>query len=330
MSSNTSTTSPEASGSRAVGINWGLWVSVGVTSLVLIWFFCIETRYGPGHGRSALGWLRSTWTPVTDYEHGKIVPFVIIGLIVYRFRDIRALIQPGSLWGMAWIVLGCLFYLAAYRTLQPRVAVGGLPFILWGSVLYLWGWQVAKILAFPLFFIWIAIPLPSFQQATTHLQLLATYLAHHGSGLFGVETFTKGTMVLPVEGDWKPLSIAHGCSGIRSLMALLMISAAWAFVAKFSLWKKAILFLSAIPLAIIGNSLRIISIFLIAEYGDQKWASTTWHDWSGLLLFYPFSMFLLLMIHSLLEGGLPWKKGKRRQVRRVSVQRNTTTPEPSP
>jgi exosortase/archaeosortase family protein len=109
-----------------------------------------------------------------------------------------------------------------------------------------------------------------------------------------------------------------------------MISAAWAFVAKFSLWKKAILFLSAIPLAIIGNSLRIISIFLIAEYGDQKWASTTWHDWSGLLLFYPFSMFLLLMIHSLLEGGLPWKKGKRRQVRRVSVQRNTTTPEPSP
>jgi exosortase len=315
-----STPTPEASGMRGLGINWGLWISVGVTSLLLIWFFCIETRYGPGHGRSSLGWLYSTWTPVTDYEHGKLVPFVILGLIAYRFKDLLKSAEPGSLWGLASVALGCLFYLAAYRTLQPRVAVGGLPFIVWGSVLYLWGWQVARILAFPLFFIWIAIPLPTFQQATTHLQLLATSFAHHGSNLMGVETYTKGTMVLPVEGDWKPLSIAHGCSGIRSLMALLMISAAWAYIAKFALWKKTILFLSAIPLAILGNGLRIISIFVIAEYGDAKWAATTWHDWSGLLLFYPFSMFLLLVIHSVLEGGLPWKSKNRRKVRRVTVQ----------
>ncbi len=327
---------PDASGQRGAGMNWALWISVGITTLLLIWFFCFETRYGPGHVRSTLGWLRSTWTPVTDYEHGKLVPFVIIGLIAYRFKDLLKSVQPGSMWGLASIVLGCLFYLAAYRTYQPRVAAGGLPFILWGSVLYLWGWQVAKILAFPLFFIWIAIPLPSFQQATTHLQLLATSLAHHGSNLMGVETYTKGTMVLPVEGDWKPLSIAHGCSGIRSLMALLMISAAWAYIAKFALWKKTVLFLSAIPLAILGNALRIISIFVIAEYGDYTWASTTWHDWSGLLLFYPFSMFLLLVIHSLLEGGLPWKSGNRRKVRRVSVQSSSprdsdsTNPEPSP
>jgi exosortase/archaeosortase family protein len=106
-------------------------------------------------------------------------------------------------------------------------------------------------------------------------------------------------------------------------MALLMISAAWAYIAKFVFWKKTILFLSAIPLAIIGNALRIISIFIIAEYGDAQWASTTWHDWSGLLLFYPFSMFLLLVIHSLLEGGLPWKSGKRRVVRRTSVQQTS-------
>lgn len=331
MSPSTSSpaTTPDASGTARVGKNWGLWISAGITLLLLIWFFCFETRYGPGHGLSSLGWLRSAWHEGTDYEHGKLVPFVIIGLIAYRFKDFKKLVEPGSMWGLISVALGCLFYIAAYRTYQPRVAVGGLPFILWGSALYLWGWQVAKILSFPLFFIWIAIPLPSFQQATTHLQLLATSLAHHGSGLMGVETYTKGTMVLPVEGDWKPLSIAHGCSGIRSLMALLMISAAWAYIAKISLWKKALLFLSAIPLAILGNALRIISIFVIAEHGDYKWASTTWHDWSGLLLFYPFSMFLLLVIHSLLEGGLPWKSANRRKVRRVTVQSHST-PESSP
>ncbi|QTN32194.1 exosortase/archaeosortase family protein [Akkermansiaceae bacterium] len=298
---------------------YGLWVSAALTAVLVLWFFCFEQKYGPGHTRTTLGWLYSAWNPATDYEHGKLVPFVIFGLIAYRFKDMLKAVAPGSAWGLVSVAVGCLLYVAAYRTLQPRIAVGGLPFILWGSALSLWGWQVARMLAFPLFFLWIAIPLPTFQQATTHLQLLATAMAHHGSGLLGVETYTQGTMVLPVKGDWKPLSIAHGCSGIRSLMALLMISAAWAYVAKIPLWKKVFLFLCAFPLAIIGNALRVISIFVIAEYGDAKWASTTWHDWSGLLLFYPFSLFLLLVIHSVLEGGLPWKAAKRKQTRRTTV-----------
>jgi exosortase/archaeosortase family protein len=138
--------------------------------------------------------------------------------------------------------------------------------------------------------------------------------------LFGVETYVRGTDMFSADGKWAPLSIAGGCSGIRSLMALLMISAAWAYVAKVSLWKKAVLFLAAVPLAIIGNSLRVTSIFVIAEYGNPEWARSTWHDWSGLLLFYPFSLMLLLVLHSLLEGGLPWNKGTRLVTRRRVVQ----------
>lgn len=294
------------------------WIAAIATVAVVVWYFCIETRFGPHHVKSTLGWLLSSWNPATDYEHGKLIPFVIIGLLFYRLKEMRASVQLGSTWGYFWILIGCLFYVAGYRTIQPRMAVAGLPFILWGSVYAFWGWRVAKLSAFPLFFLWISIPLPSFQQATTQLQLLATALAHHGSSLFGVETYTQGTTILPVHGNWKPLSIAHGCSGIRSLMALLMISAAWAYIANMAMWKRILLFLCAFPLAIIGNALRVISIFVIAEYGDAKWATTTWHDWSGLLLFYPFSLVLLLVIHSLLEGGLPWKS-QRRQLRRTVV-----------
>lgn len=299
----------------------GLMMSLIVvaSALILVWFFCFETRYGPGHDQTALGWLNSAWNPETDYEHGKLVPLVIFGLIACRLKEIRASAGRGSVWGLCWVVAGCFFYIAAYRTLQPRIAVGALPFILWGSAFFLWGWRTARLLLFPLFFLWIAIPLPTFQQATTHLQLLATAMAHHGSGLLGVETYTQGTTILPLKGDWKPLSIAHGCSGIRSLMALLMISAAWAYVARMAMWKRILLFLSAFPLAIAGNALRVISIFVIAQYGNAEWASTTWHDWSGLLLFYPFSLMLLLALHSLLEGGLPWKARQRRQLRRTVV-----------
>jgi len=188
-----------------------------------------------------------------------------------------------------------------------------------GGAWYLWGWRVAKILAFPLFFFWLAIPPPSFQQATNQLQIIATSMAHHGASLFGVETLVQGNEISSAHGKWDPLEIAKGCSGIRSLMALLMISGAWACAANLAFWKRVVLFLSAFPLAILGNTLRIISIFVIGEYGDAKWARNTWHDWSGLLLFYPFSLLLLLVLHSILEGGLPWRNKHSKQLRRVTV-----------
>ncbi|GAA5128654.1 exosortase/archaeosortase family protein [Luteolibacter yonseiensis] len=286
---------------------------------LLVWFFGIESRYNSDRSYSAIRWLMSAWNSDLDYEHGPLVPVVALGLVIYRYKDLKAAAGDGNVLGLLVVLIGVLSYIAGYRTLQPRITVGSLPFILWGSVLYLWGWRPAKLLLFPVFFLWLAVPLPSFQQATTHLQLIATSMAHHGSSLFGVETYVEGTKVLPIKGDWKPLDIAAGCSGIRSLMALLMISAAWAYVAKIAFWKKVLLFFAAFPLAILGNALRVISIFVIAEYGDAKWATTTWHDWSGLLLFYPFSLLLLLAIHSLLEGGLPWKKSDARRLRRVVV-----------
>jgi len=292
---------------------------VALSAATLFWFYAMVTQYGGQRTESAFSWLRSTWNDETDYEHGILIPFVIAGLIIYKWRDLRASVQRGSAWGLAAVCIGVIFYAIAYRTLQPRIAAGALPFLLWGSALYLWGWRVARILLFPLFFFWLAVPLPSFQQATTSLQLLATSLAHHGSGLFGVETYVEGTKVLPVKGDWQPLDIAKGCSGIRSLMALLMISAAWAYIAKLAMWKKAMLFLAAFPLAILGNAMRVISIFVIAEYGNAEWASGTWHDWSGLLLFYPISLMLLLGIHTILEGGLPWKRERKVAVRRSVV-----------
>ena len=246
-------------------------------------------------------------------------PLIIVGLIYHRYARLKDVVGNPNFLGLMVVLIGVLLYAAAYRTLQPRVAVGALPILLWGSALYLWGWAVARMLFLPLFFFWLAIPLPSFQQATTHLQLMATSFAHHGASLFGVETLVQGNMISSADGAWEPLEIAKGCSGIRSLMALLMMSGAWACAADMALWKRAVLFLSAVPLAILGNSLRVISIFVIAEYGNAEWARSTWHDWSGLLLFYPISLMLLLGIHSLLEGGLPWKKSGARRVRRVMV-----------
>jgi exosortase len=292
-----------------------------ITLALIVWFYGFEARYGSEYHQSAFKWIWRAWNGDTDYEHGPLFPLVIAGLIWHRFDQLKAAVGKPCGWGLLVVLLGAAFYAIGYRTLQPRVTMGAFPVILWGGAAYLWGWAVARKLLFPLFFFLLAIPLPNFQQATTHLQLIATSMAHHGSALFGVQTVVQGTAISSVHGGWDPLEIAKGCSGIRSLMALLMIAAAWAYVAKMALWKRALLFLSAFPLAILGNALRVVSIFVIGEYYDPVWARKTWHDWSGLLLFYPITLLALLTIHSLLEGGLPWKKGRRRELLRTVSQR---------
>lgn len=294
--------------------------------IVLLWFYGFQGRYGEDRSHSAFSWLLGAWNEENDFEHGPMFPLIIAGLIAHRFRSVKAEVGRECKWGLAVVVLGALLYAVAYRTIQPRVAMGALPILLWGSALYLWGWAAARWLMLPLFFFWLAIPVPAFQQATNQMQLMATSMAHHGSGLFGVETLVNGNEISSAQGKWEPLEIAKGCSGIRSLMALLMISGAWACMANMSWWKRGILFVSAVPLAIFGNALRVVSIFVIAEYGDADWAVNTWHDWSGLLLFYPISLFLLLCLHSLLEGGLPWKRAKRRTLRRVVVRKDEPKP----
>ncbi len=317
---------PHIDGGGHVGRPW-VWPLVA-SVLVMLWFYGFELRYGAMREKSAFTWVWWAWNPDTGYEHGPMFPLVVAGLLFHRFQSFKAAVGKPNGYGLLVVLLGVLFYVAGYRTLQARVTLGALPFLLWGSAWYLWGWPLARKLIFPLFFFLLAIPLPSFQQATTQLQALATSLAHQGASLFGVATVVQGTEISSAHGKWEPLEIAGGCSGIRSLMALLMISGAWAYIANIAMWKRVLLFFSAFPLAILGNALRVTSIFVIGEYGDAHWASHTWHDWSGLLLFYPFSLMLLLVIHSVLEGGLPWRKSNRRQLRRVVVTRTDDAAEP--
>lgn len=304
-------------GSAAPAIPRGSLLACLACAAVVAWFYWFVAAPGAGGELSTLYWLKTTWNHETDYEHGFLVPVIMIGLIAFQWKNLRRNAGPGLWYGLPLVILGCLFFVAAQRAGQPRLAVGGLPMILWGSSLYLWGWQTARLLFFPLFFLWLAVPVPEFQQATTRLQILSTHLAKWGSELFGIQVMVQGTEISSVGDKWATLSIDEGCGGIRSLMALIMIASVWAYLAPIALWKKALLCLAAFPLAIFGNMLRLTSIFVISEYGNPDFARKTWHDWSGLLLFYPISLVLLLIVHSVLEGGLPWKRPKKIAVRRI-------------
>jgi exosortase len=294
---------------------------------VLLWFFLFIPGYGPGRELSLLRVLYDSWNEETRYEHGVMFPFIILGLLIYHWKNIIASIRQGEWQGLLLVGFGCLLFIISHRVIQWRVGVASLPFMVSGLIWYLCGRKTFLLTAFPVFYLWLSIPVPDIQQATVPLQNISVSMAQSICKIFGVGTYASGAVIYSTTQKWNPLTIDEMCSGIRSLMALLMISCAWAYLAPMNLWKRALLIFSALPIAILGNGLRVASIFIIAEYGNPQFAEKTWHDHSGLLLFYPISLLMMMGLHAMLEGGMPWKK---RAVRRTVVRsQNTATSIPS-
>ncbi len=299
------------------------WIYITIYLLTTVAF--LGFYYGFTQGScTALGWLQLAWNPQTDYEHGWMVPLLSGWMLVHACRTLKEEDIKPSLHGIWLTILGGFLCAVSARTQQPRLAIGAIPFLLSGLVWYYWGFRHALKTAFPLFFLWIAIPLPGFQQATVGMQQLSAQLAHWGAGVCGVNTTLEGTTVTSASGNWDSFSIAGGCSGMRSLMALFMCSIAWGYLAdKLSMWKRIVLALSALPLSIIANAFRVASIFICAEYINPAFAGKTWHDWSGLLFFFPASLVCLTLLHGLLAGELPLLKKRKVITRRSTSNENT-------
>ena len=293
------------------------WVGLGLCAALLVWFYAGLHAYMEGT-ETAASWLFSAWNAENDYEHGWMVPLLAAYQLHHAWGRMQGVEFRASMHGLWPVALGALLGLLAVRTHQGRVAIGALPFVLTGLVWCYWGRAAAMKSAFPFFFLWLCIPLPGFQQATVGMQLLATQAAHWCAGICGVQTVVEGTNIASATGNWDAFNIAGGCSGMRSLMALVMISTAWGYLASdLALWKRILLAVSAIPLSIVANAFRVSSIFVFAEYVNPAFASKTWHDWSGLLFFFPASLVCLMLLHGLLAGELPFIK-RRKVVRRIN------------
>lgn len=297
-------------------ISWGA-ISIYVIITVLFFYYypCWEERRA-----SIFDWLITIWSASdakSDMQHGFLIPLLCGYMTWHAAKKMKGIEIKPSLHGLWLILLGCIMALATVRSQQPRLGAASFPILLLGCVWYYWGTKVALRCAFPFLFFWMSIHIPGLQQATTGMQLFSAKAAHWGAGVFGIQTQLIGTTVCSVTGDWDSFNIAGGCSGIRSLMALLMISVAWAYLADhLAMWKRVILALSALPLAVIGNAIRVTSIFICAEYIDPAFAGKAWHDWSGLLFFFPATLLGLTILYSCLAGEIPLIKKRKVTVRK--------------
>ena len=100
------------------------------------------------------------------------------------------------------------------------------------------------------------IPVGALQQATFRLQFLITGAMQLMAPLLALQLNAVGTTLTPADGSWG-FDIAEGCSGIRSLVAIVMLTAVYAHLAERVWWKKVALLFSSIGFAIVANCVCI-------------------------------------------------------------------------
>ena len=269
-----------------------------VIAATLVYFLGFVRLFSAGT-ESTLVWAWRAWNPETNYEHAKLIPFIAAFLVWYDRDKLKNAPVSSSGWGWLFIGFGLFLFFAGARTVQARLALTALPFLLFGIVLYVWGNKVARVLLFPIAFLLFMVPLNFLTQATAKLQFIETGIATAICNFIGIHVNSVGTVVQAADNTFH-FEVDEGCSGIRSLMAIAMLSAIYGHLTQNRLWKKLAIFAAAILFAIIGNAGRLVSIFAVGRFFGQDLAGGPYHKISGFLSF-PFAIAAMLLFGKLLN-----------------------------
>ncbi|MEP6820917.1 MAG: exosortase/archaeosortase family protein [Chthoniobacterales bacterium] len=280
------------------------WIRTNPTQAFLLTTIAVTFVYFYGYLRLYAGLPIGTWAwfryrPEYNQEHSKLIPAVFLFLIWYHREALAKADKKGSNWGLLLLGIGIFLYVVAARALQARLAIAALPFLFTGVLLFVWGKQVARILLFASAFLVFLVPLGAIEQMSFKLQFIITGAVQWLSGIFGINVYAVGTTLKAVDGSWG-FDIAEGCSGIRSLIAMVMITAIYVHIVEKQLWKKVTIFALSILFAIIGNAGRIFTIIIIAKLGFPGFAGGLYHDYSGFV-FFPIAIGFMLLTSKLLN-----------------------------
>jgi exosortase len=270
-------------------------IRIGLFSLMMGMIFVLfhfqgNTIQVDVYTQSAFGWMLNYWNSTVafhgaDYSHGYLIPLVSIAVIWVKRNEIAAAPKSISRIGLAVIIAALLLHWLGAKAQQTRLSLFALIMLSWGIPFYFYGWQVAKRLIFPCSYLIFCIPLNFLDVISFPLRIFA---ASASTGLLnglGIEAHRVGSAIYSGAGGGFNFDVADPCSGIRSLLAMTALTAVYAYFTQKTLIKQWLLFLFAIPLAIIGNMARITTIALVAQAFGERLALTLYHDYSGYVVF---------------------------------------------
>ncbi len=220
---------------------------------------------------SLFAWMWGAWSAaLLEAEHGKLVPLVVLGLLWLRRNELLA--APTRRWLPALGGLGLMLalHVAAFTVQQPRLSMVALAGGAWCLVGLVWGPAWLRQTFFPFLLLGFCVPLESLGEGLLfQLRLLVTKLSVGiGHDLLGLDVLRDGTRIFNSARTFN-YDVAPACSGIRSLTSLLAVTTIYGYVAFRQPWKRIVMILLAVPLAVAGNVARITTVIVLAEAFGQ-------------------------------------------------------------
>jgi exosortase D (VPLPA-CTERM-specific) len=240
--------------------------------------------------------LVTRWNKQEEYGHGYFIPLISIWFLWSRKGALIASIGKSSWVGPALIVIATVgLLLGELSAIYVLIQFGFLLTIV-GLILSYGGKSLLKVSWLPIAFLLFAIPLPYFvgAQLSWRLQIISSELGVNILRLLGNSVFLEGNVI--DLGVYK-LQVVEACSGLRYLYPLLSISFLMAYMYKAALWKRVLMFLSAIPITIVMNSVRIAMVGILVNQWGNSMADGFLHYFEGWIVF---MLCLLILVAEIL------------------------------
>ena len=266
---------------------------LALTAAAVLWgYSTMILRHAPDVFRS----------PEEDMSYAWYVPLFSLYVIwTERRKTLESLGSPsfvGSLLTLPALFIGFL----GVRGTQLRLEILGFTLLLFSLVWSFFGYRAARRVAFPVFFLWFCMPFTTYlDTVTVHLRLFATSVAAGILDASGADIVRTGTMISAADGSFG-IDVEAPCSGLRSLFAMMALTAGYAYFNQPTVLRRALLFALSIPIAIAGNVARILTIAFVGTFFSADFATGFYHDYSGYIVFIV-AIALMLATSSLITKG---------------------------
>ena len=249
------------------------WGSVALAAAGLLWAYW-----------STLGVLSEHWTADPLYSHGFLVPFVAAGIAWWR-RDglVGQELRPDLGLGFVALLVGigmrltaARFYFEWFDGLSIVPCVAGLVLMCGGRALFRCVWPAVVFLVF-------MVPLPFSLEVVMSgpLQSIATAASTYALQTLGYPAGSEGNVIVINEAR---IGVAEACSGLRMLVVFFAATAAVALCSRKPMWERCVVLLSALPIAIVCNVIRITATGVMYEAVGGATAKAFFHDFAGWLM----------------------------------------------
>ena len=239
------------------------------------------------------------WWADPNYSHGFLVPLFSAFLIWHQCDALKRLMPSGSWVGLSVLLVGIAMLVLGDIAAEEFLLRTSFIVLIAGLMLFHLGTAIFGRVAFPIAFLFFMVPLPAivFNAVAFPLQQLAAHNAEWMLDLLGIPVLRDGNIIHLKDVS---LGVTEACSGIRSLISLLALSAAWAYLTLPKVGPMVVLVISAVPVTIMANAGRIVLTGLISQHFDVTYAQGFFHSFSGWIIFC-FAFVCLLGIHGFIR-----------------------------